>query len=184
LDLFGYLDGSIIIRLTMQKSLPSIVIAIVILYGIYNAWFSDRTHREKPKNRDYATHTKEHKTTHFQDELSQINTPEYTKQYIIKVINHGSNTLGFKGGVMEGGFADKKDAPKIACYVMELSGKKCTEPYPQDAAMFYTSICGGCHGNDGKGIGGTFPDLTRAKMVGIEKRETFLKSVAAERQNR
>ena len=78
---------------------------------------------------------------------------------------------------MEGGFAGSSDAEKIACYTMELSGKKCSSPYPKDAAMFYTSICGGCHGNDGKGLGGIYPDLTKAKMLGIEDREMFLKTM-------
>ena len=82
---------------------------------------------------------------------------------------------------MEGGFASTEDAEKIACHTLTLSGKKCTTPYAEDAAMFYTSICGGCHGNDGKGLGGTYPDLTRSKMLGIEMRESFLKTMNQER---
>jgi cytochrome c553 len=111
----------------------------------------------------------------MEEELSMIDTPEYARQYIIHVIDHGSHTLGFKGGVMEGGFAAHEDASKIACYVLEMSGKQCRKPYPEDAGMFYTSICGGCHGNDGRGLGGNYPDLTRKKLLGIERREAFLK---------
>ena len=33
-----------------------------------------------------------------------------------------------------------EDAEKIACYTLTLSAKKCTTPYAEDAAMFYTSI--------------------------------------------
>ena len=109
-------------------------------------------------------------------ELARIDTPEYILHYIIDVIDHGSDTLGFKGGVMEGGYVSHEDAPKIACYVLEMSGRKCPYSYPKDAAMFYTSVCGGCHGNDGKGLGGNYPDLTRKKLLGIERREAFLKT--------
>lgn len=160
----------------MQKVLPYIAILIVLLYALYNAKFRDLKHADTHTNIHYEEHIKIHKTTHYEDELSQINTSAYTKQYIIKVINHGSNILDFKGGVMEAGFASADDADKIACYTLELSGKKCKDPYAKDAAMFYTSICGGCHGDDGKGLGGTYPDLTKSKLLGIVKRENFLKN--------
>jgi mono/diheme cytochrome c family protein len=75
---------------------------------------------------------------------------------------------------MEGGFANKDDAHKISCYVLEFSGKQCDKPYNKNAAMFYTSNCAGCHGEDAKGINGTFPDLTKDVFLGIEKRESFL----------
>jgi cytochrome c553 len=75
---------------------------------------------------------------------------------------------------MEAGFASSEDAGKIACYVMSLSGKKCDSGESQDAAMFYSSICAGCHGMDGKGIHGTYPDLTRKKLLGIAKEEEQL----------
>ena len=165
----------------MQKVIPLVVTMLVLLYAVYNAKFRDAPKTDTTTHIHYKEHIKTHKTTHYTDELSSINTDAYTKDYIIKVINHGSTILDFKGGVMEGGFASPEDAEKIACYTMELSGKKCAEPYPEDAAMFYTSICGGCHGNDGKGLGGSYPDLTRAKMLGLEKREDFLKFMQKER---
>lgn len=170
-----------------KETLPYIFLLLIILYAFYNAYFRSGTEAkpENPPSERYATHMKEHTgETHFEEELSKIDTPEYTKQYIIRVINHGSDTLNFRGGMMEGGFASREDAPKIACYVMELSGKKCAEPYPENAAMFYTSICGGCHGDDGKGLGGTYPDLTRNKMLGIEKREAFLKEQIKQNRHR
>ena len=160
----------------MQKIIPYLAILIVIVYAVYNAKF--RNLKKVDAHTHYEEHIKTHKSTHhYEEELSHINTDEYTKEYIIRVIDHGSDILDFKGGEMEGGFAAHDDAEKIACYVMEFSGKKCTTPYPENAAMFYTSICGGCHGDDGKGLGGTYPDLTKAKMLGIEKREGFLKSM-------
>ena len=58
---------------------------------------------------------------------------------------------------MEGGFASLADAPKIACYVMEFSGKQCETVYEKNPAMFYSSNCAGCHGEEGKGIEGNLP---------------------------
>ena len=110
------------------------------------------------------------RTADKQKQLDYINSDEYLKAYIIDVINNGSRQFHFKGGIMEGGFASKEDAPKIACYVMSLSGRECKEPYPKDAQMFYSSICAGCHGMDGKGLGGSYPDLTRPILLGIEKK--------------
>lgn len=161
----------------MQKIIPSLAILIVLVYAFYNAKFRHSEKVDTKTNISYKEHIRTHKTTDYEDELSHINSDEYTKDYIIKVINHGSNSLDFKTGVMEAGFASPDDAEKIACYTMTLSGRKCKKPYPEDAAMFYTSICGGCHGNDGKGLGGVYPDLTKAKMLGIEAREMFLRSM-------
>jgi len=162
----------------MQKSLPYVAIAIVLIYAFYNAKFRNNKEITIKVNKEYTEHLKTHKeTSHFEEELSKLKTNAYVKQYIIDVINHGSAQFKFKGGVMEEGFASKEDAPKIACYVLELSGKKCKLPYPNDAAMFYTSVCGGCHGDDGKGLGGTYPDLTKSKLLGIEKKENYLKTM-------
>ena len=113
----------------------------------------------------------------YKEELQELHSNAYLKQYIIHVINHGSEQFNFKGGIMEGGFALPADAPKIACYVMEFSGKHCETPYEKNAAMFYSSNCAGCHGEEGKGLNGSYPDLTRETFLGIEKREAFLKSM-------
>ena len=161
----------------MKNIIPLIAILIILIYALYNANFRNAKKVKIHTHKHYKEHVKVHKTTHYADELSQIDLDKYTKAYIIKVINHGSDILDFKGGIMEGGFASAEDAEKIACYTLTLSGRKCTTPYAKDAAMFYTSICGGCHGNDGKGLGGNYPDLTRKKMLGIEERESFLKSM-------
>lgn len=158
-----------------MNKIIALLFLLVIFYGIYNAYFQAPRNDKKESDTQYAAHVKMHHSTHFEDELSRIDTSAYTLQYIINVIDHGSYSLGFRGGVMEGGFAAHEDASKIACYVLELSGKQCDEPYEKDASMFYTSICGGCHGNDGKGLGGNYPDLTRKKLLGIERREDFLK---------
>ena len=162
----------------MQKILPYLAIVMVLLYALYNAKFKHTEKKHLKINNEYVEHLKTHKNrSHYEEELSIVNSSKYVEQYIINVINHGSAQFNFKGGIMDGGFASKTDAPKIACYVLELSGKKCKSPYPNDAAMFYTSICGGCHGDDGKGLGGTYPDLTKKRLLGIQKREDFLKTL-------
>ena len=162
----------------MQKQIPLILLLLVLIYALYTTTHRENTsHRYTKQNAKYIKHLQEHQTSHYLDELNNIDTESYTKQYIVDVINHGSDSLGFKGGVMEAGFASPEDAEKIACYVLTLSGKKCNTPYPKDAEMFYTSICGGCHGDDGKGLGGNYPDLTKKKLLGIQAREYFLKSM-------
>ncbi len=162
----------------MQKNLPYLAVLIVLLYALYNANFKVEKTEKKHKNMNYVKHIQEHNVTHYSDELKKIETTEYLKEYIIEVINHGSVSLHFKPQeIMEGGFASKEDASKIACYVLTLSGKRCKESYPKDAAMFYSSICAGCHGEDGKGLHGTYPDLTKHKLLGIQKREAFLKKM-------
>jgi len=163
----------------MQKNLPYFAIIIVLLYAFYNARSNtdNKNIKKNPVNSKYVNHVRTHKETHLQEELSRVHTNAYLKQYIVNVINHGSEQFDFKGGVMEGGFASKEDAPKIACFVLELSGKKCASPYPEDAAMYYSSNCAGCHGEDGKGLNGTYPDLTRPVLLGIEKKTSFLENM-------
>ncbi len=167
----------------MKHSIPYLAVVIIVCYAFYNArvqQHTDKKNHNKKVTSTYRKHTEEHKVSHIREELDRLHTDEYTRTYIINVINHGSTQLRFKKNeVMEEGFVSKEDAPKIACYVMSLSGKKCRDPYPEDAAMFYTSVCGGCHGDDGKGLGGTYPDLTRKTLLGIEHRETFLRSMLA-----
>ncbi len=148
----------------------------VIVYGIYNSQKKSNKKITKKDENCQICRSESIKLSHLESELARIDTAKYLKKYIIDVINHGSDTLGFKGGVMEGGYVSHEDSEKIACYVVELSGRKCQKPYPKEAQMFFTSVCGGCHGDDGKGLGGNYPDLTRKKLLGIEKREEFLKS--------
>ena len=158
--------------------IPYSTILLVLLYGVYNAYYTKSVRKEKRHTvtQNYIHHTTVHKTPHIEEELKRIHTTAYTRNYIINVINHGSSQLHFKPQeIMEGGFASPQDAPKIACYVMSFAGESCTIPYPKEAAMFYSSNCGGCHGEDGKGLGGTYPDLTHRPLLGIESRETFLK---------
>ncbi len=161
----------------MSKVLPYIAILAVILFGLYNAMLKESNKETIIKNKKYIEHKKICKIVQYKDELSQINKVSYIKEYIISVINNGSSILDFPGGVMEGGFAPRSEASNIACYVLELSNKKCKKSYTTNASLFYTSNCAGCHGEKGKGINGSYPDLTREKLLGIAQREEYLKSL-------
>lgn len=109
-------------------------------------------------------------------ELDRIDTTDYLEEYIIKIINEGSNqNLGFATKTMDAGMAHKMDARNIARYVMTLRGEKSSDDESaKKAEIFYTSNCGGCHGNDGKGLNRTFPNLTIKTMLGIINRKKFL----------
>ena len=162
----------------MEKILSLISIVIIIAYALYNANVRYTKKNKRNTNTNYTKHIAEHNASHYEEELKRVQTVGYLKQYIIDVINHGSKQLAFKSDeVMEGGIALKEDAPKIACYVLELSGKKCKTPYSKDAAMYYSSNCAGCHGDDGKGLHGAYPDLTLTTLLGIKKKEAFLNRV-------
>ena len=164
----------------MQRFIPLLVLFLIVSYALYNAKLRTKTAIKTVSNSVYTNHTQTHSIPHIQEELSRIQSDTYLKEYIIDVINHGSAQLHFnKNETMEAGFAPKEDAEGIACYVLELSEKKCKQPYPPEVSGYYTSICGGCHGDDGKGIHGTYPDLTRNPLLGIEQREAFLRSTVA-----
>ena len=76
---------------------------------------------------------------------------------------------------MQGGFAYKSDAKDIARFVVTLSNQKSSDnKRAKKAEIFFSSNCGGCHGQHGKGLHGSFPNLTRKPLLGIEKRKKAL----------
>ena len=137
---------------------------------------------EEPKKPQQSLHVKKEQRhlsediTALKKELSEIDTNAYVEAYIVRMINEGSKgILGFSGGVMDAGFVSPEDAPNVARYVMSLSKRQSSnDALGAKSELFYTSNCGGCHGNDGKGLGGAFPDLTLKRYVGLEKRKAFL----------
>jgi hypothetical protein len=163
----------------MKNIIPYSAILLVLLYGIYNALHTSRSNTKPVSvNKNYQQHTTTHTILHIKDELHQLESTAYVKRYIIQVINHGSSQLHFKPHeIMEGGFASREDAPKVACYVLSLSNEVDPSSCPKEAAMYYSSNCAGCHGEDGKGIHGTYPDLTRRPLLGIQKRKAFLQKM-------
>lgn len=73
---------------------------------------------------------------------------------------------------MPGNIVDEKTAKLISYYVVELTGRKSTHPKEaKTSQIFYTSNCGSCHGEDGKGIEHSAPDLTKKHYLGIEDRK-------------
>jgi len=162
----------------MEKTLSLISIVIIVVYALYNANVRYTKKSKKNTHTNYTKHIAEHNASHYEDELKKLHTPAYLKQYIVNVINHGSNQLKFKPTeIMDAGFASREDAPKIASYILALSGKNNHTAYPKDAPMYYSSNCAGCHGEDAKGLNGTYPDLTREELLGIQKREIYLKKM-------
>ena len=145
-----------------------LTIVVVLLYGAYNAYLR---HQFKTT----VTHAAKAARTHPKQVSSEAESKKdpcfsSAEHYITQVILHGSNRLHFKPDeVMEAGFASKEDAPKIACYVEVLAGRKRAENCPADAPMYYSSNCAGCHGEDAKGLHGTYPDLTRDPLLGFRQ---------------
>ena len=137
--------------------------------------------KEEEKRVDKKVEIQEKKPLHveiqeIEKELEKIDSVPYLEEYIENVINHGSDgKLGFASGAMDAGFAQESDAKDIARFVVTLSGKKSSDDKKaKEASMFFTSNCGGCHGNDGKGLNGAFPNLTLKSLKGIELKKEML----------
>jgi cytochrome c oxidase cbb3-type subunit 3 len=77
-------------------------------------------------------------------------TSRMSKAQVLDVIKKGSNQLGYAMGAMPPLMATGKDAEAIAAYV--AGGMKGEQP-----AAF--GVCAGCNGADGKGNGGTAPNI-------------------------
>ena len=139
----------------MQRFLPLLILLLILGYACYNRQY-----------RQHSTQPQTAVTPESQPAAdSAARTVHSLKDYIVHVINHGSSQLHFKKDeIMEGGYAPREDASGIACYVLTLAKEQCD--YPSEAAGYYSSICGGCHGDDGRGLGGTYPDLTRRPLLG------------------
>ena len=146
------------------------VVAILLILGmayVRSCYWKESSRGEKSG----SVVRKKERSPRRREEIPErdIYTSRNIHDYIVYVIDHGSNGLGFPGGEMEGGYIDPSDSDMVACYVMELSGTKAPHPYPKEAEMFFSSVCAGCHGNDGKGLGGSYPDLTKKKLLGLER---------------
>ncbi len=135
----------------------SFILISIISYGLYNSIFSKKSSLVSVKE---ETPTKRAKKIYKNIEKDVV-------AYIEDVINYGSNRFNFKGGEMEGGYIPKDKAKDVACFVYELSGKKCSKPYAKDASLYFSSSCAGCHGSNGKGLNGLYPDLTKQKLLGV-----------------
>ncbi len=114
----------------------------------------------------------EHELVQLRDRVEHAGSPKCCQTYIEQVIAEGSDLLHLKSGPMDGGYATPEDAPKIASYVLTLSGREALYPhYVKEGNMLYNGNCGGCHGDDGKGLGGAYPDLTLPLFRGAQLRK-------------
>ncbi len=75
-----------------------------------------------------------------------------TAKGVLETIEKGSKGLGYPMGEMPAGMASGDDAKAIAEYV--ANGMKGEKP-----AAF--AACASCHGEDGKGLGGQSPDISK-----------------------
>jgi len=141
---------------SFEKILPIIAIFILLIYAISN----------------YLSKAKEPKTASLQPKKSLSKKALFKDKelnYIIDVINHGSNKLNFPDSPMEGGFVPKEKAKDVACYLLELRGKPCKDGYKKDTPLYFSSNCAGCLGADAKGIKGSYPNLLRKPFLGLER---------------
>ena len=131
---------------------------VVMPKAEYEAWFNSK--EDTPKG-DYLTSgdavLQRHgcKSCHAVTEDKVLVGPSLKKrrlsiEQVLDVINHGQDKLGYAMGPMPAGMATGQDAKEIAAYVARgMKGKK-----PEAFAA-----CSSCHGDDGKGQGGTAPSL-------------------------
>ena len=142
-----------------EEQLSVVIILIVLIYAIYQY----KTKKE-PKELKIVQEQKHIFKRYKEENLTQ----DVVVNYIVDVINNGSNRLHFQKEGMDGGYVPKDKAKDVACYVYELSGKKCNRVYAKDASLYFSSNCAGCHGSDGKGLNGAFPDLTQKRLLGLD----------------
>ena len=138
----------------IEKTLAAAAILILLIYTSIN--YINRGKNNKKNHIENSNNIKK-------DSTKKLNELDY----IIDVINNGSNHLGFKGGEMEGGFVPKSKAKDVACYLMKLRKTPCKDGFSKDAPLYFSSNCAGCHGNNAKGIKDSYPNLLRKPFLGI-----------------
>jgi len=161
---------------------PLPLLFMLMLSALFFSACEDKTDLSKksvPEDICIAKTTTAANTEELEKELKQLQkelehpcTVQCCQLYVEKVINEGSDVLGMPAGSMAKGYATPEDAKKIAAYVMTLSGRKPMHPeYIQEGNLYFNGNCGGCHGNDGKGLGGTHPNLTLKELKGVKIRK-------------
>ncbi|NPA50958.1 MAG: hypothetical protein GXO02_04950 [Epsilonproteobacteria bacterium] len=130
-----------------------VVSILAIFYGLY------KNNQEKNRAIKEIISTSKVQKRSFKNKL----------EYIIYVIKNGSNHLNFPASPMEGGYiTNEEDIKDVACFVLELSNQKCKFNYNKTKAQgLFSSNCAGCHGNNGKGLNGSSPDLTKKDLLGM-----------------
>jgi len=86
-----------------------------------------------------------------------------TEESIVQTVLKGSKGMNYPLGEMPAGLLDKDSAKAVAAYVMsEISSVKKTK-HPELVAQGKElwATCGACHGEDGKGMDGSAPALSK-----------------------
>jgi hypothetical protein len=111
--------------------------------------------------------------------IKETGSSQCCQRYIEQVIEHGSSVLNLPAGVMDAGYAEGDDIKKIASYVLTLSGREAIYPeFLQEGNMLFSGNCAGCHGDDGKGMNGSYPDLTRSLFKGAQlRKENYIEKI-------
>jgi len=81
---------------------------------------------------------------------------------IVDTILNGSKGSDYPLGEMPAGLLDAESAKAVAAYVMQeiSSVKKTSNPALVESGKDLWATCAACHGDDGKGMAGSAPDLT------------------------
>ncbi len=91
------------------------------------------------------------------------------EDYIVHVIDDGSNIFHYPTSPMPAKTVSHEDAKKIAAYLATLQGLKPSHPeWIIEGKLLFYGNCVGCHSQGGKGKSGYFPDLTRRPLKGFE----------------
>jgi len=111
--------------------------------------------------------------------VKETGSAQCCQRYIEQVIEQGSDVLHLPAGVMDAGYAQGEDIKKIASYVLILSGRKAIYPeFLQEGNMLFSGNCAGCHGDDGKGMNGSYPDLTLPLFKGAQlRKENYIEKI-------
>jgi hypothetical protein len=118
----GFLPG--IKELAEKLALASILLVLFITYILDS---------QEQKRKDESRHisAKEKKVPQkreYGSKKGEIYTDRNIHDYIVYVIDHGSNGLGFPGGEMEGGYIDPSDSDMLACYVPKSRNRNSQPP--------------------------------------------------------
>lgn len=93
------------------------------------------------------------------------------EKYVVHVIDEGSDIFHYPSGPMPPHTVSHTEAKKIAAFMATLQGFRPTHPeWVQEGRYLFYGNCTGCHGPNGKGQKGYFPDLTRHPLAGLQKK--------------
>lgn len=84
-----------------------------------------------------------------------------SEKAIVDVIAKGAKGSGYPLGEMPGGLLDNESAKAVSAFmVQEISGGKTKNPDLVETGRALWMTCAACHGEDGKGMAGSSPDLS------------------------